>query len=1283
MDDEKVAIRIVPTPATQNLTGEQLETMSRVTKLSPAQVRERFSQGKNVVIVTAPSPKIKGLVEMIKAIGFHVTTGPVSKGSRDRKKSPGSPTKDDAMVKRSRSKFEAEWQVGDIIENLYEVRDIKHGGMGAVYIARHMRWNTMLAVKSLHSRLRKNEEDRALFVKEAETWIDIGFHPNIAACFYVRNIRDSPRIFIEYVDAGALNYWLIRRRSVGWDLILDLMVQFCYGLEHAHSMGLVHRDIKPGNCMMTRDGLLKITDFGLTKRRGQERGRASSEDMVVQDRESVTAAGMGTPGYMAPEMWAIDSEVGPEADIYAFGVMLFEICCGRKPFSAKGSDRHKRLAIAHIRKAPPSPSSYRKDIPESMEQIILKCLSKAPGDRYPSARELREDLVTAYEIVCMQHYPRESPDAVKLLSDALNNRALSLIDLDHQEEATRTLEKALESDPHHPEAVYNLGLMQWLRTRNPSWELVVKMEEVVKTNEYRARGAHLLGRCLLTLGDASRALDACEISLAGEDAGEQWLKSYAIALIGMRRDADAIEYLEKYLTEFPNDTEALGWLTGALVRTEQMNTARAQIKALHQSSPFAGLEPDEIADAYVFSGLTEELLLEGHNGWITCAAQFPKSELLITCARDRTIKIWNSRNGEIVKTIALVGAPPSSLAISPDERIAAVWAEQKGAPVMILNLESDRFVGNLSAEEGQVTAVAFFPDNKTIMTVQDSGTVRIWDTEELKSRTKFKRIPAHSAAAVIFDSSSRPEVIVAGMDRMVKRVDPVGSEVTAFEKGHAESIIALKASPDGRRVLTAGRDKRAIVWDRRKGKIVTDFQVHEEQIGHIDLNPRRRIAATYDPKAGTKVWDERTGMVIRSFFPGKAEIDCLKFSPDGERLLSGGKDLVLKVWDVRGRALIPEPALAKVRAVTKQMKSEQEFKAGLAAAKKATAQDAYAEAYSLIRKAQSLSGYERSDLALDIIQRISEHGKRVGLSGGWKRKTFETSSSVRDVSFSPSAINFLTAHSDHSVRMWSSNSGECLKTLEGHTNLVASVSFSPSGREAVSAGDDRSIRIWDLHSGRTTAVLKGHSDSVGAVVYSAAGDLILSGSWDKTIRLWRVSDSTPVRTIKGHEDEITSVDFAGTSDLILSAGFLGSVKMWDLNSGRQLRNLKAHEDRISCLRTSPNGDMFLTGANDGTVRLWDLKRFAPVRSLEGHEAGVRAATFSPDQMFILTGGEDSVLKLWGLETGECLREFQGHAKAISAVEFSANGRFVISASTDGVAMIWELDWDWEFEDLVK
>ncbi len=1277
MADEKVIIKITPTPAVQDISRMDLLRLSRMTGLAPEKVNQRISTGKGIAIITRMHPKVEEVAQLLRRIGFSVTTGPVE-NHKDLLTSPRASSP--AQVHE-----ESEWKVGEVIENLYEVRDIKYGGMGAVYLVRHRRWDIMMAVKSLLSRLREIEEDRALFLKEAETWIDIGFHPNIASCYYVRNIQDSPRIFIEYVDGGALNEWLARHSPVGWDLILDLMVQFSDGLEHAHSKGLVHRDVKPGNCMLTKDGVLKVTDFGLTKRRGQSQGSDQTFDPSISgatmtlERESVTAAGMGTPSYMAPEMWIPHSEVGPPADVYAFGVMFFEICCGRKPFVIQAGDKRAKLGLAHVKQAPPRPSTFRSNIPPAIEEMILKCLRKDPLERYGSFRQIRQELAGIYEDICKTRFPRESPDEVKLFSDALNNRAVSLMDLNHEEEAERAFMRAVESDPHHPEAVYNLGLLEWQRTKNPDRELVVRMEEVVKTPEYVGRGANLLGRCLLALGDARKALTACELSLSSEDATEAWLKHYAIALIGVGKEIDAIKHLETYLISFPEDEEAVGWLIGAMVRSGREKEARDKIGSLPDPSEIRHTELQEISRRFFFSGLTETLVLRGHGGWVTCLVQSPKSNLLITGARDRTIKIWDAVTGEELRTLSVVGEPPAALWISPDEQLLAIAASLGDIPVKILDLQSGRFVGHLIAHGGVVTAGGFSPDGKHIVTVEQTGVMRSWEVEHVKAVATFK-IPAHTSAAITFDGNSKPVVFISGLDRTVKRILPLDAGTRAFERVHRELVTALKVDRFGEHVLTCGKDKQTITWDARTGKVITVFQAHQDPVTALALSPTGDLSASYDPKGGIKVWDSQSGIVHRNFHAGDGEVNCLEFSSDGERLFAGGKDMSLRIWDVRGRPIFPNMALAKIRPIRKQMKSDRKFKAMVDAAKKAMKRGAFSTAYSMLREAQILPGYERSDVTLDLIVRMKEHGTRLGLRGGWMRRTCETSCSVMDISFSPSAINFLTAQADHTIRLWNTKTGDRIKTLHGHTNLVAALCFSPNGREVASGGDDRSVRLWDLHTGKESLVLKGHTESVSSVAYSYDGTALASGSWDGTVKLWRLPDGGLIRTLKGHDDKITSVAFIRDGEQIASAGFEGTVKIWEVPSGRVLRELKGHKQRIMCLSVSPKSNFLASGSMDGTVGLWDIRRGSLIRTLEVDKSGVRAVAFSPDENFLATGGNDTVLRIWNVRTGECRREFQGHTREITTLDFSSNGRFVISSSMDGSVMIWELDWEWRFDD---
>jgi WD40 repeat protein/serine/threonine protein kinase len=1278
MTGEKIAIRIVPTPATQDISQRDLFKLARITKLPSERIKERISKGKSITIITASHPKIEDLVSLIRSIGFSVTTGPAEAAGQ-----APSPKTTHSMPRIT----ESEWKVGDIIENLYEVKDIKQGGMGAVYLVRHRRWNTMMAVKSLLYRLRENEEDRALFVKEAETWIDIGFHPNIAACYYVRNISGSPRIFIEYVDGGGLHEWLVRRKPAGWDVMIDCMVQVSDGLEHAHSKGLVHRDIKPANCMMTRDGTLKVTDFGLTKRRTRDTGSAESypeSENPAVDRESVTAAGMGTPGYMAPEMWIPHAEVGPPADMYAFGVMFFELFCGRKPFVLKLGEKREKLALAHVRQAPPKPNMFRPDIPSGVEEVILKCLNKSPGRRYPSFRAVRDELAGVYEHMFKRRFPREAPDELRLLSDALNNRAVSLMDLNHEEEAEGALLKAVESDPHHPEAVYNLGLLRWLSLSNPDWELVVRMEEVVKTPEYVGRGASLLGRCLLALGDAHKALRACELSLTAEDATESWLKPYAIALIGTGREHDAIAHLETYLTEYPNDDEGAGWLIGALTRVGRRDDAVKRIRALPATSEIRNWTPEQVSDAFLFTGLSEVLVLEGHAGWITCAHHSPKSGFIVTGSRDRTIKFWHPETGAELRSVSVVGEPPALLWMSPDERLLAIAVSQVGAPVKILDVESGKFVGGLPGHEGAVTALGFSPNGKHIITTDQKGSVRLWGADDFKAVGSFK-IPVHSAAAIFFDEESGPGLFLAGMDRTAKKVYPIDSAAVSFEKIHRDVITAVRVTPGGTRALTCGRDRQVVVWNNH-GMVMTTLHAHQEQVTEVALNPVRNMVATYDPKGGVRIWDCKSGMVIRNFSSPDGEINCLAFTSDGSRILAGGRDMTLRIWDVRGRPIIPDLALAKIRPVRKQMKSERKFKAIVEAAKKAMKRGDFATAYYMLRDSQTLQGYERSDVTLDLIFRLKDYGKRLGIHGGWKRKSVEILSGVMDVAFSSSAIGFLTAQSDHTVRMWSTKTGDCVKILKGHSNLVTAVRFGVSGREAASGSDDRTVRTWDLNSGKNLLTLKGHTESVSAVAYAPDGAALVSGSWDRTLRLWRLPDGSLARTFKGHEDKISSVRFVGNSEYIVSAGYDGIVKMWETSSGRCLRELKGHKDKIMCLDVSLQGDMLLTGSMDGSVRIWDVKTGAcakVIKVIEAQESGVRAAAFAPDQEFFVTGGNDTVLRIWSLSKGQCLREFQGHLREITSAAFSSNGRFVISSSTDGAVFIWEVDWEWQFADQKK
>jgi hypothetical protein len=162
-----------------------------------------------------------------------------------------------------------EWQPGDVILDLYEVKEVlPPGGMGLVYRVHHRGWNVDLAVKCPKPEYYATQELKSLFVCECETWGNLGLHPHVVSCHYVRELDGIRRIFAEYVDGGNLQEWIKTRRlyeggpEKALDRMLDVAIQVAHGLEYAHEKGIVHQDVKPANVMMTSKGSVKITDFG-------------------------------------------------------------------------------------------------------------------------------------------------------------------------------------------------------------------------------------------------------------------------------------------------------------------------------------------------------------------------------------------------------------------------------------------------------------------------------------------------------------------------------------------------------------------------------------------------------------------------------------------------------------------------------------------------------------------------------------------------------------------------------------------------------------------------------------------------------------------------------------------------------------------------------------------------------------------------------------------------------------------------------------------------------------
>ena len=267
-------------------------------------------------------------------------------------------------------------KIGQIVKERYEILEILgEGGMAFVYKARDTQLERFVAIKTLKPTYVNQETFVDRFKREAKTAANLN-HPNIVQIFDW-GIEEEPYFVMEYIEGNTLTSIIAKNRTISLSDVLFIGAQVSSGLYAAHQKGLVHRDIKPGNIMITPDGKVKVTDFGIVS---------------LQNEESdITKTGsiLGTASYISPEQ-AQGKPVSIESDLYSLGTVLYELITGRAPFSG---DSPISTATKHLTEKPEKPSLYRRDLPKGVESAILRLLEKASYDRFKSAEDLRATLL--------------------------------------------------------------------------------------------------------------------------------------------------------------------------------------------------------------------------------------------------------------------------------------------------------------------------------------------------------------------------------------------------------------------------------------------------------------------------------------------------------------------------------------------------------------------------------------------------------------------------------------------------------------------------------------------------------------------------------------------------------------------------------------------------------------------------------------------------------------------------------------------------------------------------
>jgi len=671
--------------------------------------------------------------------------------------------------------------VGQYIGRYHILERLGEGGMATVYKAFDTRLEADVAIKVIRmDELPPKVLDRALkrFAREAKALARLT-HPNIVRVIDAGEHEGAPYLVMPYLPGGNLKQVLRERGQLPWQEALQLLIPVARALGYAHRQGMIHRDVKPSNILITEDGELILTDFGIAK--------------ILSDEDTVDLTGtrgiVGTPEYMAPEQ-VTSTAVDARVDIYALGIMLYEMVTGRKPYQA---DTPMAVMIKHARDPLPRPREFVPELPEEVERILLKALAKDPDERYQTADELALALQQVLQrsgrrrqtaIPGAWRIPFLMTVAILIIGGAIatisehardnsspQRPASFIATADSTPGVAATPTTALPSSRPVPPTSSATGTPDLVLTNTPDPQATNAAAALANAKRL-ARLTHLSGK---------------EVSQVTYSANG--------ALLAMSTSTGILLYNARTLQEIRSIN------TGVL----------ASGVALSPEARFlaAGLEDGTVRVWQVRDGALLQVL-EGHTNLVWSVAFSPDGANLASGAWDGVVRLWRLRDGTLLRTFKGHTGPVWSVAFSPAGGILASGSDD--GTVRLWRLRDGTLVHVLRHRAGPVRSVAFSPDGRILASGLDNETVQLWD---VRSGTPLLTLKGHTGPvwSVAFSPSRR--TIASGSEDSTVRLWQLdnGAALHTLE-GHIGTVWSIAFSPDGETLTSVSGSEAVSAGDK-------------------------------------------------------------------------------------------------------------------------------------------------------------------------------------------------------------------------------------------------------------------------------------------------------------------------------------------------------------------------------------------------------------------------------------------------------------------------------------
>ncbi|MEU9020133.1 serine/threonine-protein kinase [Actinomadura sp. NPDC048394] len=1104
------------------------------------------------------------------------------------------------------------WRVGDVVAGRYAVLGVnEHGGMGLVYRVRHLSWGTDLAVKRPRPEMFSDASGRKRFVAEAETWVSLGLHPNVCGCHYVRTLDGVPCVFAEYVAGGSLQERIDDRALYEGDAaarILDLAIQMAWGLRHAHERGVVHQDIKPANVLLDGDGTAKVTDFGLA--------RAVTSAAPGGDGDPVTNAGM-TVRYASPEQLQ-GEPLDRRTDVYSFAVSVLEMFNGGATWRVGAAAGEALAALRVEGPAEPGPPA----LPPALADLLERCLRAEPAARPASMAEVADELDAVYRQVTGHAHPRPAPAEAELRADELNNRALSLLDLDRPAASGEAFAQALLADPRHLQATYNAGLLRWRRGAATDEDLVTAVE------------------------------------VAGRESGDSWEARYLLAQVHMERGdlPAARELLAAAERERPGEPQVAAALR-AIDTGRTAGAARTGTRALPgHADPLRRL--------------------------LQAVAFTPDGRLALVGGTDGVLRLWDLAGGTERSSLEAHRGQVDSVAVSADARFAV--SVGLDAVMRYWDLESGRCLWTAAtgqaARELGVTSVRLSADGRVAVAAVRDGRVLVWDPP---ARTPRLTIGGHGPDVAVEVSADGRRVLATARERYTVQLWDVGAGRcrVVLDGDLAAAVTAMGMSADGRTAVIATADRRIGVWSLDDGRHVRTLAGSSGFVAALSLSADGRRLLSGGEDGAVRLWDVAEGRCLRTFDGhGDEEVLGVLMDPGGRSGISLGQDRTARTWTWPPKAE-PVAALQPSRPRRHAELSRLAADAGrlVDEAERALSAGRLHEARELLTRARAVPGHERAPRVLDAWWALS---RRIGLArprGGWTARVLPEPGAriVRSAGLSRDGRIAACGSSIGTVHVWDLHRGTLLHEIE--TSAPADVvAVSADGERVLSASGTGAVGLWSAATGERLAGLdRRATGGATSAALSADGRSAITCSHNYAVRVWDLDEARCVRTLAGHRARIDAAWLHGDGRLAASASNDGTIRLWDLDAGACVRTIEhghGHWVKSVCLGADAR-TILSSGYGERPIRSWDAGTGALIRAFDERPGNATAVRFTAGGRFAVSGGEDSGVRLWDAATGRCVRTLDGHRDRVGALAVTPDGRYALSGSDDGTTRLWELDWD--------